>query len=555
MKLREYQQEAIDEIIASFCRQENYVLFQAATGAGKTIVLSHLIKHCQTKWDNIKILVLAHRSILITQTQDKLLAVWPEADIGIACASVQKDKNIDAPIVIASIQSIYNRTDLPTFDLVIIDECHRLPEKSKRSMYGHLLDGLLIKKEKLRILGLTATPYRLGQGYIYGGDCKKPEDNWFPKLNVQIDIRKLQEEKFLCEYKYWLAIHDIPDDIKNVAVSAGEYDMKEAGDIMSKPKHLMSIIKTLRAHAENRAKVVLFCTTISHAEKVKEIIEENFGPCNSIHSNMSDKDRVRSLDEFHFGDVRFLTNVNVLTEGWDFPELDCVVLCRPTKSTALYVQMVGRCLRIAEGKTDSLVLDLVDCYSDHGSIKKPKVSHAVDRDIEGEAPEKLCENCGAICHLAVKECPECGYVFPVKEIEDNANKKLVQVDTSEKFYCKSCDKQYYMEDLDTVLTSNKAYSARCPIGHELSANRFAKCTEAMPLTTVGHKFHETVSRNGNQMILLNYYGRNGMCHYLVDFYYVLSVPWALEKYLRIKNNIPAHINVRFENGYAKARGL
>ena len=168
MELRQYQKDAIHAILDKWKFEKN-VLLQAATGAGKTIIFSALIKYCMERY-NMKIVVLAHREQLVRQARDKLIAFWAVGKdyIGIACTSVSKVIDLSKPVIIGSPQTLIRRVEnMPPVDLIIIDECHRLPPPNVDSQYKKLIDKLRLKNIDLRLLGVTATPYRLGQGYIY----------------------------------------------------------------------------------------------------------------------------------------------------------------------------------------------------------------------------------------------------------------------------------------------------------------------------------------------------------------------------------------------------
>ena len=416
MELRPYQQQIVAIVVDS----KGNVLVNASTGAGKTICFSKALQMFAEK--GLKSLVLAHRGQLIDQAADKLMKA---TGLGCAvfCAGLGK-KEIGG-ITIASVQSLANWSgDLGFFDIVIVDECHRLPPKSVESQYKKVLERV-----DGRLIGFTATPYRLGSGPIYG-----KEDSWFSELNYRIGLRELIADGYLCEFlhKMSVATATIQKSMKTVKTGAdGDYKEKETTEVMTKVMNINSVINSVPTEVK---KVVVFCVSIEHAEAIGEAMTRRGIEFGIVHSQMKKRDREMNLDNFDNGDLRWMLNVNVLTEGWDSTAVDCIVLARPTKSSALYVQMCGRGLRLHPGKDRCLILDIVGLYDELGPIYNPLVDFEDDFKIETDKePEgKVCEQCFAVVPGNTKVCPECGHEFvedkPVL-IEDDEDKMHVLVDT------------------------------------------------------------------------------------------------------------------------------
>jgi len=440
--LRPYQENMIFAAMAAL-KKDNYVLIQAATAAGKTIFFSKLIENLLKGWPSLRIAVLAHRRELIQQAHDKLKSVWNDAPIGIACASVKGKANIEQPVTIGSIQTLAKKiNDTEPFDLVIIDEVHRLPPKNQKSQYGEWLNTMFEYNPGMRVLGVTATPFRLGHGYIYGKGCRPDNENWFNTLYYKVGIKDLQKQSFLCGYRA-KAVADISDDLKRVKKTAGDFNIKDLSDIMTKGIHVGSAVKAYQTYGENRQHVVIFAVTIEHAEKLKEAFEKTGYKIGIVHSKMSMPDRDAELKKFEKGDLHFMINVGILVEGWDSTAVDCIIMCRPTKSPALYVQMTGRGLRLHKGKDDVLILDLANNCKEHGDPDSPKVeipqraSAAADTIVK----QKTCPNCKEMVATDCSECPACGYTWETAPVVENNNSvKLKNVsfkkDTPEPFVFK-----------------------------------------------------------------------------------------------------------------------
>lgn len=424
--LRPYQADALEAVQAAF-REQKHVLLQAATGAGKTIIFSELIREFRTKYSGLHILIVAHREQLVRQAVDKLLKVWPEGagQIGIACSSVASRSELDKPVIIGSIQTVARRlNDLPSIHLMIVDEVHRMPPLTagtrQPNQYEQVVERLTQYYDKMRLLGVTATPYRLGWGYIYGSiKTGDPERNWFPNLTYAIGIDTLQEQGFLCPLQGWGTNKSL--DLSNVLMSAnGDYREDSLAKCMSEEVHIGSAVKAVQSHAQDRRHIVVFAVTIEHAGLLTNAFQEAGFTAGITHSELNAEDNARAMQAFESGELRVLVNVGKLTEGWDCPATDCVVLCRPTKSTALYVQMVGRGLRLAEGKKDCLLLDLAGCWQEHGDPASPRVSSKPAKKYN-ECPE-----CHFLNPKTAEKCENCG--FPLK----NTNSEVEQP------FCPNC---------------------------------------------------------------------------------------------------------------------
>ena len=408
MILRKYQEEIVSRFTEELKVKGARKLVQAPTGSGKTVIFASIIKRLTEKYpERVKFLIMAHRKELITQAKEKLVAIAPELEekIGIFSASVG-EKN-ERQITIASPQTLINH-DFKAFSIVIVDECHRLPLIGRDSTYEKILNRLFDLNIDTRLLGFTATPYRLGHGHIYGNGS---EENWFEKLDYSVTIEFMQENGYLVNDVYKV-VTGIETELKKVKKSMGEYNLTELSDIVTKKVHIQSAIDAIHKYAGDRRKLVVFAVSIAHAE----VLAEMLGGL-PIHSKLGKAVREERLQKFADGEIRFLVNVDILTEGFDEPAIDCVVLLRPSMSTALYVQMVGRGLRLAEGKANCLVLDIAGLYKQHGYFKDIELDFDKEKEDGGEAPNKVCPECATVVHASKMIC-DCGYEFTADDIEN-----------------------------------------------------------------------------------------------------------------------------------------
>ncbi|MGD9216517.1 MAG: helicase-related protein [Desulfobacteraceae bacterium] len=400
--------------------------FTVHHNSGKTIIFCKLIETLLSQWPHLRIGILAHRRELITQARDKLLKVWPQAPVGVACASTGMAINTDKPVVIGSVQTLMRRVETTApFDLVIVDESHRLPPINKKSQYQQWLAAMKQYNHKVRIIGFTATPFRLGHGYIYGTAKRADHDNLFESLNYRIGIKELQNQGYLCAYRAKEA-KNISYDLKKIKV-AGDFNTAGLAEVMSRSEHVGSAVRAMEKYAADRKRIVVFCVTIEHAEKVMQAFRKAGYTAACVHSKMGLFQRDMTLRLFEKGLVRIICNVGVLTEGWDSPAVDCVIMCRPTKSAALYVQMCGRGLRPHPGKADVLILDLSNNCATHGDPDTPKVVVPGRKSGAADPILKVCPKCFELVAVAAKVCRACGYVWPVETVEHHGDVEMKSV--------------------------------------------------------------------------------------------------------------------------------
>jgi DNA repair protein RadD len=397
-------------------REKKAVLMQASTGSGKTIIFSEIIKRYLTEYAEMKIGVVSHRQGLVVQSMEKLMEVWPEGYelAGMACASAGKVR-VDDRIVIGTIQTMSRRVFEEPFDLIIIDEAHNLPPMNKNSAYRRLILANEKGNKNLRIMGVTATPFRLNHGYIYGNKCRPGYMNWFQDLNFQAKMNDLVRDGYLAPWRAKQPV-DIAADLKKIKLKKGEYDDTQLTDLLVKDRHMKSAVEAYQLYGENRKHCLIFAVTIEHAEALRNYFQENGHSAGIVHSKMSKDDREEAINAFREGRTNFLVNVGILTEGWDCPQVDLIIMCRPTKSPGLFVQIIGRGTRKYEGKADVLILDMVNNFREHGDPAEPEVKWR-KKQKPGESPIKVCPGCKEIIANGYKACPLCGYEFQADEPE------------------------------------------------------------------------------------------------------------------------------------------
>lgn len=404
--LREYQQRTIDQLYAWFSAgNTGNPCLVLPTGSGKSHIIAALCKDALQSWPETRILMLTHVRELIEQNANKMRQHWPNAPMGIYSAGLRQ-KELGEPITFAGIQSVRTKAkEIGHVDLVIIDEAHLVSHKDEGG-YRTLLSDIYRTNPNVRVIGLTASPYRLGHGYI----TDKPAI--FDALIEPVSIEELIHKGFLSTLRSKLTRTKL--EVDGVKKRGGEYieaELQAAVDTSDKNRMVAAEIVRL---GHTRKSWLVFCAGVAHAQHIATALQAQGINTECVTGETPSAERDRILTDFKAGRIRALTNANVLTTGFDAPGIDLVAMLRPTMSPGLYVQMAGRGLRIAPGKTDCLVLDFAGVVEQHGPITAVRPPPKKG-DKQGEAPVKVCDHCQEICALSVRVCPACGEAFPEPE--------------------------------------------------------------------------------------------------------------------------------------------
>jgi DNA repair protein RadD len=415
-KLRPYQEEAVLSINKYFIAQRgSNPIVVAPTAAGKSIMIAEYCKRNLSLYPDCRFLMLTHQKELIEQNFAKLKSLWAECDAGIFSASVGR-KEADNKIVFAGIQSVYNKAELlGKFDVILVDECHMIPKRGN-GMYRTFLDGMRKINPLLKMVGFTATPYRLNGGYLYEG-----KDRLFDGIAYDIPVKTLLDAGYIAP----LVTPDnkLPQaDLSDVETVAGEYKGYQLSAAVNKDDLVKRAVHQMWVHGSDRSHWLAFAVDIEHAETICKFIQLKGITCEVITGKTKRKERERLLADFSTGAIHCLVNVGVLTTGFDEPQIGLVALFRPTQSTSLYIQMLGRGVRIFPSKINCLVMDFAQNIFTHGNFDDPEIgAQAQSTNGEGEAPTRKCEQCEEDVHAAVKVCPFCGFNFPEPEAQPHSD--------------------------------------------------------------------------------------------------------------------------------------
>lgn len=400
MDLRPYQSESIAAAWLHLCGQAGNPVVVLPTGAGKSLVIAELCRAAVQDYGG-RVIVLAHRKELLEQNADKIGRFLP-FPVGIYSAGLNS-RDSGADVVCAGIQSVFRRAEeFGSRQLVVIDEVHLVGDEG---MYRTFLDRLREVNPRLRMVGLTATPYRTGEGAI----CRA--DGLFQRVAYEAKIPELIAGGFLSP------IVNRPAgsiDTSGLHVRAGEFILSEVESLFD--AHTAVACAELAEKAKGRRSVLVFCAGVAHASAVATCLGATLGePVGVVTGDTPPMERAETLARFRAGSLRILCNVDVLTTGFDAPGIDCIAILRATCSPGLFAQICGRGFRLAPGKTDCLVLDFGENIKRHGPLDAIDFGARKPAAGTGDAPAKTCPNCEEECATSSRECPACGWRFPQPE--------------------------------------------------------------------------------------------------------------------------------------------
>ena len=416
MKLRPYQQRALDELWDWFGRHDGgNPIVEAAVGAGKSLMIAALAQRADTEYPGTRILVLVHQKELLEQNVDKILKIWPQADVGIYSAAVGK-KQLNRQITYATIGSIYKKAyDLGRIDIVLADECHLINPK-ETGMWRQFLGDLARTCPHARTIGWTGTPFRGNGVWLTAG-----EEPLFTNVATRVKMRELLDLGFLAPLVPAPTVARI--DTRDVRTSGDDYVVSELAKVTDQEDLVEATCSEIVDLARDRKRWLVFAVTIEHAEHVCDALAARGVDAEVVSSETPKHERARLIEDFRRGRLRCLVNVAVLTTGFDVPEVDFIALLRATKSPVLYVQIAGRGMRCvganieestANGKADCLWADFTDTTINMGPVDAIKGKLPLWAR-KGQAPTKLCPECGTKNPTAVPRCIDCGFVFPEPE--------------------------------------------------------------------------------------------------------------------------------------------
>ncbi|MGI5308588.1 DEAD/DEAH box helicase family protein [Rheinheimera sp. WS51] len=385
-KLRPYQQEAVDATLKHFRQSDHSAVIVLPTGAGKSLVIAELARLARRK-----ILVLAHVKELVEQNHAKYQSYGLVG--GIFSAGLNRKDNYHQ-VTFASVQSVAaNLSQFKNeYSLLIIDECHRVSGEDS-SQYQRIIKQLRQQNSGLKVLGLTATPYRLGMGWIYRyhyrGFVRAEQDKPFTYCINELPLNYMINKGYLTKPLLIDAAVAQYDFSALTANRFGDYAEKEVNQLLTKHQRVtQAIIEQVIELAAKRQAVMIFAATVAHAKEISGYLPPQQTALITGATDQLQRDHL--ILKFKQRKLKYLVNVSVLTTGFDAPHVDFIAILRPTQSVSLYQQIVGRGLRLSEAKQDCLVIDYagnnINLYHPEVGEKKP--------NLDSEPVQVLCPSCG-----------------------------------------------------------------------------------------------------------------------------------------------------------------
>jgi DNA repair protein RadD len=399
MGLRPYQQAAVNAAIDYLRFKQGNPCVVIPTGGGKTHVINELVRLVVDVWGG-RALLLAHRKELIEQPLEKL----DRDDVGVYSAGLgMRDRR--EPIILAGVQSVYKRAcELGAFNLILIDEAQMLSPEGD-GMYQTFLSDAMVVNPKVRLIGLTATPYRTSTGELCG------PNNLLTEVCYEASIAELIVQGYLSQLRSKQSRREL--DTTGLRVRGGEFVAGDVEALVDKDEVVDRAVSEIVALTQDRTSVLVFAASVRHALHVASLLPG----AEIVTGDTPSKDRADRIKRFRSRELKYLVNVDVLSVGFDAPNVDCVAMLRPTLSPGLYYQQVGRGLRLCDGKSDCLVLDFAGNVRRHGPIDALEPPRArrkrgpQEREEAEEVITKACPQCMEIVAKIADVCPACAFEF------------------------------------------------------------------------------------------------------------------------------------------------
>lgn len=449
MKLRPYQNEIVEAAVRQFKTSNDPVIIDACVGAGKTLMISHIARHVIEKGG--RVISLAHTKELVEGAHKTFKSYAPDMEVGIFSAAIGR-KDTHHQVTFATEKSLTNA--LPSFekiDLLIIDEAHRVNDRSETTCYMRIIKHFQSLNPKLRILGLTGTAFRLGTGSIVG------KKRLFKKIIASITVPELIEQGYLTKP---IAPTSTAGnyDFSKVDTVAGKYRDSDLQSAVSDDRLTKSIIADVITKTARRNKVLIFASTLRHAKEIISYLPK--GEAGYLDGSLPKKEREAVLKAFAAGEIKYLINKDILTTGYDEPAIDAIAILRPTESRSLLIQMIGRVLRLHESKTDALVLDYAENIERHGegSLDELFLKEASARESEGgHAGEQECPECGDWVSEYARRCG-CGYYFISRDCPECGEENDIT-----RRYCFKCAHELIDPNDKLTLAANNTDAVMAPV--------------------------------------------------------------------------------------------
>jgi len=404
VQLRPYQLDAINRARKSIQSGHKRIIVQGGCGSGKTIIAAQIIKNALAK--NKKVIFLVHHRQLAFQAMERFKEFGMADNVGLIMAG--EESELTRPVQVISIQTyirrlmfdeVVNESWFQEADIVFYDEAHSSIARTRKAI-------LELYKQTAIIVGLTATPCRADG---------RPLGTIYQDIVTCESTKELTDKGYLVPVVYFGS--KLQPDLAGVPIVAGDYNKKILGERVNRPKLVGDILQNWLRIAPGR-QTVIFATNVKHSIYIKDLFNKHGITCEHVDAHTPSEERQAILNRSAKGVTQVVTNVGVYSEGADFPWVSCIVLARPSKSYARYIQMAGRGGRIYPGKKDCFIIDHAGLVERHGFVDEPvawtlagdeKAWNKPKSREKEEKPPLTCDQCG--CQFRGRVCPRCGFVI------------------------------------------------------------------------------------------------------------------------------------------------
>ncbi len=412
MKLRHYQQRAVDEFFQWFNDGKGRPLIVLPTGTGKSIVAAEICRRMIQEYPHTRILVATHVKELVQQNYEKMLAIWPSAPAGIVSAGLGK-KDYQAQIMFGGIQSLYRRfAEIGHVDLMLVDEAHAIPRKGQ-GMWRSFEEAMMKINPNFCVGGMTATDYRMTTGSLTKG-----QDPQFDGVCYEYSIIDALDEGYLSPIVTPPEPLETELPIDGIKKIAGDFAKGELERAVNVDELTKACCDEIIKNGQDRKSWLIFASGNAHAQSIHEYLESTGLHGYVVTQSTTKEERAKATSELVSGTCQYLVNNMILTTGFDCPRLDLIACVRPTQSPGLWVQMCGRGVRLHPDKENCLLLDFGGNIDRHGPIDKIEGIEWYEKE-KGDAPLKICPQCDELLATSVKQCHHCSYEFPEGELDIN----------------------------------------------------------------------------------------------------------------------------------------
>ena len=407
MVLRPYQEDAV-KAVWDYMRgtDAGNPLVVAPTGSGKSLIFAAI---CHDAWKiqpGTRIIMLTHVAELVAQNEVTLKTYWPDAPVGVFSAGMGR-KEPGSPILLAGVQSYAKSVARVGWaDLVIVDEAHLIP-KAGNGQYLTAIAALREFNPRLRVIGLTATPFRTDTGWLHQG-----KGALFDEVVYDIPLLDLMKDGHISRVTSKNPRTHIDTD--GVRKTAGEFNSKQLEAAAMEGDNVAEAVTEVIQRGADRHGWMFFASGKKHAEMIHAEVLGRGISCDIVTGDTPKARRAAIIADYKAKRTRAIVSVGVLTTGFDAPHVDLIALMRPTMSPGLHVQIVGRGLRTSPGKVNCLVLDFAGNIERHGPLDDIRVREPGEGG--GSAPIKECPECNELVAAGAMVCPACGHEFPPRDI-------------------------------------------------------------------------------------------------------------------------------------------